>query len=208
MATKFLQMNLALAALIVSMAAGNAVADDGLVNCLDRDRDLVTRSAPSTCRGEIVDQAAADRVRQRRIQRILGQINQDYKLYPNRRRSGSGSGFFVTTDGALLTNDHVIARCKALSVQPMTGNSVRAEIVQRDAATDLALLRVNLSLPATSVAVFQDSPGRIGGGDISVIWFPLHGRIAIRPILPGDAPSTPGPATTPPGPDGFASRPI
>ena len=38
-------------------------------------------------------------------------------------------------------------------------------------------------MPPHSVAVFRDSPGRIGGGDILVIGFPLHGRIAIQPIF-------------------------
>ena len=38
-------------------------------------------------------------------------------------------------------------------------------------------------MPPHSVAVFRDSPGRIGGGDILVIGFPLHGRILIQPIF-------------------------
>ena len=125
----------------------------------------------------------ADQVRRRRIERIRGQINQESKLFPNRRRSGSGTGFFVTPSGSVLTNDHVIAKCSALSVQPMTGKAVRAEIIQRDGTVDLALLRVRLAGPAPSVAVFRDSPGRMGGGEISVIGYPLHGRVTIKPIF-------------------------
>lgn len=178
------RMILALAVFAASTATGNAASDDNSpVYCLDRGRDLVMRVARGACRGEIVDQAVADQVRQRRIQRIRGQINQESKLFPNRRRRGSGSGFFVASDGALLTNEHVIAKCGAVSVQPMTGKPVPAEIVQRDATADLALLRVKLDLPDSSVAVFRDSPGRMGGGEISVVGYPLHGRVTIKPIF-------------------------
>lgn len=160
-----------------------AAPDDGRVYCFDQERDLVTRTAAAACHGKIVDKSIADQARQRRIQKIRSQINQASKLYPNRRRTGSGSGFFVTPDGALLTNHHVIAKCDAVSVQPMSGSPVRAEVIQRDAATDLALLRVKLNTPSTPVAVFRDSPDRIGGGNISVVGFPLHGRVAIKPIF-------------------------
>jgi S1-C subfamily serine protease len=160
-----------------------AASDDGLVYCFDQDRDLVTRVAAVACLGRIVDKSVAEQVRQRRIQRIRGQINQASKLYPNRRRRGSGSGFFVTPAGKLLTNNHVIAKCGAVSVQPRIGQPVRAQVIQRDAATDLALLQVKLNTATTPIAVFRNSPDRIGGGTISVVGFPLHGRVAIKPIF-------------------------
>ena len=86
----------------------------------------------------------------------------------------------------------------------MTGKAVRAEIIQRDGTVDLALLRVRLAGPAPSVAVFRDSPGRMGGGEISVIGYPLHGRVTIKPIF------TKGRAIDAwlGGAAGFASRPI
>jgi serine protease Do len=170
---------------IFMASAGTALAasDDGLVYCFDQERDLVTRRAAVACRGKIVDRSVAEQARQRRIQRIRGQIDQPSKLYPNRRRRGSGTGFFVTPAGALLTNNHVIAKCDAVSVQPMSGPAVRAKVDLRDAALDLALLQVDLGTATTPVAVFRNSPDRIGGGTISVVGFPLHGRVAIKPIF-------------------------
>lgn len=181
------RMTLAFAAFAASMNTGMAASGNDQVYCLDRARDLVTQVARTACRNEIVDKAVADQVRQRRIQRIRGQINQESKLYPNRRRKGSGSGFFVTDAGLLLTNNHVVAKCAALSVQPMAGKPVRAQVIQRDPATDLALLDVTLARtrfsPGPTVAIFRDKPGRMGGGDISVVGYPLHGRVAIKPIF-------------------------
>src|SRR5215471_502955 len=54
-----------------------------------------------------------------------------------------GTGFFVSKDGRLLTNFHVIDSCRQLTVQSgrLTGT---ARVVATDAANDLALLATNL----------------------------------------------------------------
>jgi serine protease Do len=54
-----------------------------------------------------------------------------------------GTGFFVSKDGRLLTNFHVINSCRQLTVQ--SGRlSGAARVVATDAANDLALLATNL----------------------------------------------------------------
>jgi len=73
-------------------------------------------------------------------------------------QEGAGSGFLISPDGYLLTNDHVVGGASDISVQFVDGNTMQAQVVGTDPATDLALCRVMdhgvHSLPHTS---FGDS---------------------------------------------------
>jgi S1-C subfamily serine protease len=55
---------------------------------------------------------------------------------------GRGSGFFVTPDGYLLTNDHVVRNNGDLFVRTLDRDYLRVNIVKTDEELDLALLRV------------------------------------------------------------------
>ena len=56
-------------------------------------------------------------------------------------RRGAGSGVLVAPDGYLLTNNHVVQHAQGLAVTFIDGSEVGAELVGRDPATDLAVLR-------------------------------------------------------------------
>ena len=58
------------------------------------------------------------------------------------RAGGVGSGVILTSDGLILTNDHVVAGSSSLSVQLLDGRSLPATVVAEDAATDLAVIKV------------------------------------------------------------------
>ena len=58
-----------------------------------------------------------------------------------RGRRGAGSGVMVAPDGYLLTNNHVVEQAGSLEVSFTDGTEVTAELVGRDPATDLAVLR-------------------------------------------------------------------
>lgn len=60
---------------------------------------------------------------------------------PQVRRS-SGSGFFISTTGEILTNHHVIEDADAINVRLNDETEYRAEVVGIDPATDIALLKV------------------------------------------------------------------
>lgn len=57
------------------------------------------------------------------------------------RGGGAGSGVAVTPDGYVLTNEHVVAQVQRSRVTFVDGSSTEAQVVGRDPATDLAVLR-------------------------------------------------------------------
>ena len=59
--------------------------------------------------------------------------------------TGNGSGVVIAPDGYLLTNDHVIERASEVTVVFASGEKHSANLVGRDPATDLAVLRMRAS---------------------------------------------------------------
>lgn len=71
-----------------------------------------------------------------------------------------GSGFFFREDGYLLTNEHVIADAESIEAVLSNRQRLPAEVVGVDAATDLAVLKVNPDDIEEDVAV-----ARLGSAD-------------------------------------------
>ncbi|MCG6963112.1 MAG: Do family serine endopeptidase [Acidobacteria bacterium] len=57
-------------------------------------------------------------------------------------RPSAGSGFFISPDGELLTNNHVVENADQLEIQLKDGAKYAVKVVGRDPATDIALIRV------------------------------------------------------------------
>ena len=61
------------------------------------------------------------------------------------RRRGSGSGFFFTPDGLVLTNSHVVADSRDVRVLTHEAEEFAADIIGNDPDSDLAVIRVSIS---------------------------------------------------------------
>lgn len=61
---------------------------------------------------------------------------------PRQFATAQGSGFFISADGYLVTNNHVIAKASEVSVRTNDGDEYEASIIGTDPKTDLALLKV------------------------------------------------------------------
>ncbi len=58
---------------------------------------------------------------------------------------GLGSGFIISEDGYILTNDHVAGNATKISVTLTTGETVDAKLIGSDAVSDVALLKIDKS---------------------------------------------------------------
>lgn len=71
---------------------------------------------------------------------------------PQEMQSGIGSGVLVTTDGYVLTNNHVVNNANEITVKLVDGRSAKAKVVGSDVDTDLAILKIDLpNLPAIAI---------------------------------------------------------
>jgi serine protease Do len=59
------------------------------------------------------------------------------------RRVSSGSGFIITDDGYILTNNHVVEGATKLEVTLDTGEKYEADVIGTDPMIDLGLIKVN-----------------------------------------------------------------
>jgi S1-C subfamily serine protease len=91
----------------------------------------------------------------------------------------SGSGFFVTEDGYLLTNFHVVQDASTIMVKT-TAAILLAKVVESDALNDVALLKVSGLFPSLGVVTAQVA---VMGEPVFTVGFPNISLQGIKPKL-------------------------
>ena len=103
------------------------------------------------------------------IKRFFKQFgNQDSA--PSNPRSvvwGEGSGFFISADGYVVTNNHVVQDAKSVTVTMDDGRTLDAKVVGTDPKTDLALLKVDQVGNYPYVSFANEAP-RIGDWVVAI----------------------------------------
>jgi hypothetical protein len=141
-----------------------------------RDRSMAEAGFTSSVAKKMTAQQIAEAQRITRVWRPR-------KEYPNGSGSeptGSlpdvaGSGFVISTQGHVLTNNHVIDGCATLRVNGEHA-SATPKVVAKDPRNDLALLMI--TSPRRHVARFRQGRAVRPGEDVVVVGFPLRGLLA------------------------------
>ncbi|MFC0481266.1 Do family serine endopeptidase [Gellertiella hungarica] len=86
------------------------------------------------------------------------------------RPTAQGSGFFISADGYVVTNNHVVSDGEAYTVVMNDGTELDAKLVGKDSRTDLAVLKVDdkAKRTFTYVKFADDSKVRVGDWVVAV----------------------------------------
>ena len=84
-----------------------------------------------------------------------------------------GSGFVIDKAGYIVTNYHVVGNAQSVQVSFSNNDSMKAEIIGKDPATDVALLKVQASSRALKPLPLGDSDGIHVGDQVAAIGNPL-----------------------------------
>jgi serine protease Do len=71
-----------------------------------------------------------------------GQDGEDGDTPTTPKQQSAGSGFFISADGYIVTNNHVVADADDIQVVMKDGRELKATLVGRDEGTDLAVIKV------------------------------------------------------------------
>ena len=74
---------------------------------------------------------------------VWSSISTKTNKYPEIKKSGSGSGFFISDNGQILTNYHVVDECYKITIGDNKYNKILANVIETDKTNDLALLEIS-----------------------------------------------------------------
>ena len=84
------------------------------------------------------------------------------------RPTSQGSGFFISKDGYIVTNNHVVDDGSAFVVVMNDGTELDAKLIGKDSRTDLAVLKVDVKRDFQYVSFADDSKVRVGDWVVAV----------------------------------------
>ncbi len=87
--------------------------------------------------------------------------------HSQRQMLGLASGFFISADGYVVTNNHVVEHADNVTVTTSDGKSLDAKVIGTDPKTDLALLKVTEKGDYPFVAFSGDEP-RVGDWVVAI----------------------------------------
>ncbi|MEM9580226.1 MAG: Do family serine endopeptidase [Pseudomonadota bacterium] len=88
--------------------------------------------------------------------------NNDNRQQRPRRSSALGSGFVISEDGFVVTNNHVIEGADEILIEFFEGGELPATVIGTDPNTDIALLKVDADEPLAFVSFGDSDVMRMG----------------------------------------------
>jgi serine protease Do len=136
--------------------------------------DIVERSLPSVVgvtntQAHEQDPSRGNRFHDEFFHWFFGQPDERERSPFERFERGFGSGFVVSSDGYILTNHHVVAEADRIVVGLLGGQKLPAEVVGRDPAIDLAVLKVDpRGVPLQALPLGDSDKLRVGEWVIAI----------------------------------------
>ncbi len=81
---------------------------------------------------------------------------------PTPRIASLGSGFIIDPSGLIVTNNHVIANAEQINVTLSDDTTLKAQVIGRDAVSDLALLKVDAKTPLPAASWGDSTKAKVG----------------------------------------------
>src|SRR5215207_8019781 len=101
--------------------------------------------------------------RQRNSRPDIEEFFRNFQPQPQERapQEASGTGFIVSKDGYILTNNHVVADADKVTVTLLDKRVFEAKVIGRDPSTDVAVIKIDgTNLPVTALG--DDNNARVG----------------------------------------------
>jgi serine protease Do len=141
-------IGLALALLLPTLATAAALPEF---------RDIVKQSSPAVVKIVVEHSAAREGQGHPGPEEIPEYLRRFFEFRggppSQRQRMGMGSGFIISKDGYIVTNNHVVEGASSVLVRLSDRREFNAEVVGTDPRSDLALLRVEATeLPVLTLA--------------------------------------------------------
>ncbi len=97
------------------------------------------------------------------FEQLLPEVAEGSRMPHRAQKSTSlGSGFIISEDGYIVTNNHVILDAEEITVTLWDDTELKAKVVGRDHRTDLALLKVDAPYKLPAIEWGDSSLARVG----------------------------------------------
>jgi serine protease Do len=90
---------------------------------------------------------------------FFGDMPQNPREYKSR---GAGSGVIISTNGTILTNNHVVDNTTEITVTLSNKQEYKARVVGRDPKTDLAVIKIDSRGPFKAAVLGDSDAARVG----------------------------------------------
>jgi len=85
-----------------------------------------------------------------------------------RETRGLGTGFVISTDGTILTNNHVVDGADQVVVQLSNSHPYPAKVLGRDSATDIAIVKIESKEPLTALPLGDSDAADVGDWVVAI----------------------------------------
>lgn len=159
---------LVLAVSLLAFVAFNASARE-----LPEFTDLVEQNVPAVVNISTVGETRSQSSQpQRKNPRNSEELEEFFKYFrppqPRGRPRSLGSGFIISKDGYILTNNHVVDGAKEIVVRFSDRRELVATLVGQDSRADLAVLKVEADEPLPTVEIGRSETLKVGSWVLAI----------------------------------------